>query len=446
MKQRAGGSREGTGSRDAAGEQRREQMLRAALDVIVERGYADTRIADVAERTGTSPALVIYYFKTRDQLLTEAIRYSEDTWYAEYLRRMETIPTAAGRLTELIGMNCLPGTDPEPHSYWLLWLDLWALSPRNPGVAAVREKSDERWREAIRSIVLAGQEAGEFAPVDADDFTITLSALLDGLAVQIALDDPAVPPQRTYDLAMRFAAGQLGFDWEPAPAGRRAAQTRFVAGGRRRRGGAVAGGSIELSGLTKRFSEIAVDNIDLTVASGEFFSLLGPVGLRQDHHPAADRRLRAADLRPDPARRRGRVRRAAAPAQRQHGVPELRAVPVPRPSSTTWRSGCGTREWARPTCKRRVDEALDLVEMTVVRQAAAGPAIRRAAAAGRAGPRAGAQPGRAAARRAARRARREAAPLAQDRAEGAAGARRHHLPLRHPRPGGGADHVPTGWR
>jgi AcrR family transcriptional regulator len=222
MKQRAGGSREGTGSRDAAGEQRREQMLRAALDVIVERGYADTRIADVAERTGTSPALVIYYFKTRDQLLTEAIRYSEDSWYAEYVRRLEKIPTAVGRLTELIGMNCLPGTDPEPHSYWLLWLDLWALSPRNPGVAAVREKSDERWREAIRSIVLAGQEAGEFAPVDADDFTITLSALLDGLAVQIALDDPAVPPQRTYDLAMRFAAGQLGFEWESAPADGRA--------------------------------------------------------------------------------------------------------------------------------------------------------------------------------------------------------------------------------
>ena len=182
MKEHAGASRD-------AGEQRREQMLRAALEVIVERGYADTRIADVAERTGTSPALVIYYFKTRDQLLTEAIRYSEDTWYAENLRRMEDIPTAAGRLAELIAMICLPGTDPEPRSYWLLWLDLWAVSPRSPGAAAVRQKSDERWREAIRSVVLAGQEAGEFAPVDADDFTITLSALLDGLAVQIALED-----------------------------------------------------------------------------------------------------------------------------------------------------------------------------------------------------------------------------------------------------------------
>ena len=49
-------------------------MLRAALDVIAERGFPDTRIADVAERVGVSPALVIYYFKTKDHLLTEAMR------------------------------------------------------------------------------------------------------------------------------------------------------------------------------------------------------------------------------------------------------------------------------------------------------------------------------------------------------------------------------------
>ena len=217
MKGRAGGAREAGGSRDAAGEQRREQMLRAALDVIVERGYADTRIADVAERTGTSPALVIYYFKTRDQLLTEAIRYSEDSWYAEYLRRMAKIPDR-GRAAGRAHRHELPARHrSRAGSYWLLWLDLWALSPRNPGVAAVRQKSDERWRESIRSIVLAGQDAGEFAPVDADDFTITLSALLDGLAVQIALEDPACAATAHDDLAMRFAAGQLGFDYQPAP-------------------------------------------------------------------------------------------------------------------------------------------------------------------------------------------------------------------------------------
>src|SRR5690242_21048802 len=94
-------------------DQRREQMLRAALEIITERGYAESRIADVAERAGTSPALVIYYFKTKDQLLTEAIRFAEDTWYATGVARMAAIPTAAGRLAEVVAMSCLPEEDTE---------------------------------------------------------------------------------------------------------------------------------------------------------------------------------------------------------------------------------------------------------------------------------------------------------------------------------------------
>src|ERR1700726_1996245 len=101
MREQAGG---GVGTAD----QRREQMLRAAIEVIEERGFPETRIADVAARAGTSPALVIYYFKTKDQLLTEALRYAEDTWYEAGTRRMAAIPTAAGRLEELVAMNFLP--------------------------------------------------------------------------------------------------------------------------------------------------------------------------------------------------------------------------------------------------------------------------------------------------------------------------------------------------
>ena len=204
MKDQAGG----TGLAD----QRREQMLRAALGVITERGYPDTRVTDVAERAGTSPALVIYYFKTREQLLTEALRYSEDAWYEAGTRRTAAIPTAAGRLEEIIAMTCLPeaGESGDPD---LLRLDLWAQAARNPGAAAVRRKSGERRRGTFRSLVLAGQKAGEFAAADADDFAVTLSALLDGFAVQLALGDADVRRERAFELAMRFAAGRLGFPW-----------------------------------------------------------------------------------------------------------------------------------------------------------------------------------------------------------------------------------------
>jgi AcrR family transcriptional regulator len=198
---------------------RKEQMLRAALEVIAERGYPDTRIADVAERIGISPALVIYYFKTKDQLLTEAIRYSEDAWYADGQRRMASLPTAAARLEEIVAMSCLPEADPEPRSSWLLWLDLWAQAARNPELGGVRQKADERWRELIKSLVLAGQEAGEFRAVNVVDFAICLSTLLDGFAIQVALNDPVVRPAAAFELSMGFIADQLGFEWSPGRGG-----------------------------------------------------------------------------------------------------------------------------------------------------------------------------------------------------------------------------------
>jgi hypothetical protein len=49
---------------------------------------------------------------------------------------------------------------------------------------------------------------------DADNFSILLCSLLDGLAIQIALDDPVVGPERAFDLCMQFIADQLGFEWK----------------------------------------------------------------------------------------------------------------------------------------------------------------------------------------------------------------------------------------
>ena len=196
-------------------DQRREQMLRAAVEVIIERGYSDSRIADVAERAGTSPALVIYYFKTKDQLLTEAIRFAEDLWYEAGTRRMAAIPTAAGRLEEIVAMSCLPEEDPDSPNSWVLWLDLWAQALRHPEVATVRQKFDDRWRQTIYSLVVEGQEAGEFGPVDAADFAVMLSALLDGLALQVVLGDPSVGEAKSFELSMQLAARELGFTWKP---------------------------------------------------------------------------------------------------------------------------------------------------------------------------------------------------------------------------------------
>jgi len=201
-----------------ATDNRREVMLRAALHVIAERGFTDARIADVAERAGTSPALVIYYFQSKDNLLTEAIRLAEDRWFAQGAQNRAAIPDAVGRLEEIVTWISFPPVDDEFPDPWPLWIDLWARSQRHAGVARVREEFDARWRGAIARVVADGQAEGTFTATDPVEFAIALLALLDGLAVQIALGDPAVGPALALRVAMGFASHGLGFTWAGASA------------------------------------------------------------------------------------------------------------------------------------------------------------------------------------------------------------------------------------
>ncbi len=207
---------------DPSADSRSGQILAAAVEVIIDRGFPETRIADVAERAGVSPALVIYYFKTRSSLLAEAMRRSESDWYSEMARRVSEVESAAAQLERVVAMTCLPpdrsGLSRPDHESaifvddsWIVWLDLWSQALREPQLRKVREEFDEHFRDTIRAIVNDGMAAKEFRPINVDDFAIIFAALLDGLAIQTALEDPAVSPQRAYELAMDTASQQLGF-------------------------------------------------------------------------------------------------------------------------------------------------------------------------------------------------------------------------------------------
>ena len=111
----------------------------------------------------------------------------------------------------------------------------------------------------------------------------------------------------------------------------------------------------------------------------------------------------------DPDRGRRRRRPAAAQAPDQHRLPELRALPPPERRATTSPSGCSARASTRARSASGSPPSCERVGLARRGQPAAVPALRRHAAAGRAGPRPGQPAEGAAARRAARRARPEAA-------------------------------------
>jgi AcrR family transcriptional regulator len=195
---------------DAVADARRDQMLLAAAHLIAERGFSDTRIADVAERVGASPALVIYYFGTKDSLLTEALRFSERSFYTDVAAQLEQLRTARERLEMLVRTTLVPQGEGEIPGAWGLWFDLWAQAFRHPEVKKDRAELDEQWRALIARVVEAGIAGNEIAQVDVQAFTVMWAALLDGLVVQVALEDPVVDVAMATRVALEVAVKELG--------------------------------------------------------------------------------------------------------------------------------------------------------------------------------------------------------------------------------------------
>ena len=183
---------------------RKPQILEAAAAVITERGLSNTRIADVAERAGTSAPAVLYWFDTREQLLTAALIADEEDFAARVGARLESASSAAEKLMLLID-----ATVAEPRID--LWIELWARSLHDPDAARERLRRDRVWRSLFAEVVVAGRAAGEFdAGVDPDLAALSIASFMDGLSVQMTLRDPAITPELMGDLLVAHAESILG--------------------------------------------------------------------------------------------------------------------------------------------------------------------------------------------------------------------------------------------
>jgi AcrR family transcriptional regulator len=184
---------------------RRTEILAATSAAIADRGLCETRIADIADHIGASPALILYYFPSKAALVTEALVYQDQVFHEAVKEELESAGSATAKLAILIEASCPKPTrgNAEPDG-WVLWPAAWEMSRHDPTLAAARARLDESWRNQIAAIVEEGIAAGEFAAIDSADFAIQMAALLDGLAIEVMLRDPTVDAARMRKLAIGF--------------------------------------------------------------------------------------------------------------------------------------------------------------------------------------------------------------------------------------------------
>ena len=87
---------------------RKAQILSAAAEVLSERGYANSRVVDIAKTAGTSPAAILYWFDGKDGLLAEALRLREQEFHDRYTVKAENKATAQRAAARAGGGDAAP--------------------------------------------------------------------------------------------------------------------------------------------------------------------------------------------------------------------------------------------------------------------------------------------------------------------------------------------------
>jgi AcrR family transcriptional regulator len=201
-----------TTKRRARGTEREETVVLAAADLIAERGLANLRVSDVAERAGMSVGHVTYYFPSKTELLMKAIRRSEELFQTEVQAQLVRYDSAWERLRALVESGAAAGHgDPG----WLLWFEVWASAGTDVDVAALQRDLDGLWRAMLAEVVDYGVTRGEFASPDPARAVDLLSALTDGLSVQLALGGTDLTRARLLELVLGLAAELLGAGADP---------------------------------------------------------------------------------------------------------------------------------------------------------------------------------------------------------------------------------------
>ncbi|WP_328877896.1 TetR/AcrR family transcriptional regulator [Streptomyces sp. NBC_00299] len=197
--------------------ERREELLRAAVEQIEARGVAAVRIADVAAALGVSNALVLYHFATKEKLVAAAFTHAAQDDLARLRRVLGRRTTALRRLRAAVRWYAPTGQAKG----WRLWIEGWAAALREPALQEVTRDLDRQWKAALAEVIAEGVAADEFRCPDPMGAALRLTALLDGLAVQMTSYRGAVSRARAQEWVDEALARELGLAREALTASSR---------------------------------------------------------------------------------------------------------------------------------------------------------------------------------------------------------------------------------
>jgi AcrR family transcriptional regulator len=196
----------------ASEDARRKQIMRAAFDVASRKGLAGLTVRLVAAKAGLSTGLVLFHYKTKEQLIIALLDYMLETTTVLHLTDdIARITSPLDRLLALLvrEMNRLSS---EPRRI-RLFFDFWAKGFTHPLIRKKTRAELDRYREAFRPMAeeVVAAEPERFAHVSAEGLAAVAVGFIKGCAVQSMIDP------KNFDIDEFLAAAQ-GLIGQLAPA------------------------------------------------------------------------------------------------------------------------------------------------------------------------------------------------------------------------------------
>lgn len=160
-------------------EDRRAALLEAILRVVSQRGFARTRVSDIAEEAGVSIGLLHRYFPSLDEALAEGFALMAERELEDLAAHRDDPP----RERLLFALDFDLTYDPD----WRIWVDAFGEALHRPALHRTAERYNKRWRAELAAILSEGAKMGEWQCNDTDESALRLLTAVDGIAVHLTL-------------------------------------------------------------------------------------------------------------------------------------------------------------------------------------------------------------------------------------------------------------------
>lgn len=185
--------------RRAAPDARRDELIAATLACLSRLGHEGVSVRRISAEAGVSMGLITHHFRSIDALVAAAYRSLADRLLSR--SREPALAIAGEPLKSLHAFFSAsfapPALDPAIFRTWLVF---WSLVPHSAELRAVRDLTSSETRATLTTLLLRLKRAPGVSAFKIGPAVIGLSALMDGLWVELSLTPASFEPEQAVAL------------------------------------------------------------------------------------------------------------------------------------------------------------------------------------------------------------------------------------------------------